>query len=76
MKKVTVYCFEAKLEYLDEYKEEHGRYYTFPFKVMAESSFEARKMLEEWLSDPKQTGLKFKKWLGITPMPSDLVIVP
>ena len=76
MKKVTIYCFEAKLECLDEYKAEEGNSYTVPFKVLAEDSFEARRMLEEWLNEPKQTGWKYKKWLGIMPMPSDLVIVP
>ena len=76
MKEVSIYCFEVKLEYLDEYKEEKGDNYTVPFKVMAENSYKARTMLEEWLSNPKQTGYKFKQWVGITPMPSDLVIVP
>lgn len=74
MKNSTVYCFQVKLEYLDEYKSKHDLYYTVDLKVLAEDKFEARRMLEKWLDNPEQTGWKYKKWLGITPMPSELVI--
>ncbi len=75
LKEVTVYCFAVKLEYLDEYKAKKGNDYTVNLKVLAEDQFKARKMLEEWLSKPEQTGWKYKKWLGITLIPNDLVIL-
>lgn len=76
MKELTTYNFDVKLEYLDEYKGiSKGDYYTVPFQVLAESQGRARTMLEEWLKNPKQTGWKYKTWVGITPMPSNRVIV-
>lgn len=69
LKNATIYCFAVKLEYLDEYKAKCNDY-TVNLKVLAEDQFKARKMLEEWLSKPEQTGWKYKKWLGITPIPA------
>lgn len=75
MRELTTYNFDVKLEYLDEYKATKGNYYTVPFQVLAENQGRARTMIEEWLENPKQTGWKYKTWLGITPMPSNRVIV-
>lgn len=76
IKKFTTYNFEVKLEYLDEYKPKHEfDYYCAPFQVLADDIFEAQRILEDWLSDPKQTGWKYKTWVGITPLPTNSIII-
>lgn len=75
LSEVNVYCFEAKLEYLDEYKEEKGEYFTVPYQVLAEDRHKARGMLEGWLSVPEQTGYKFKQCVGLLPQASKTLIV-
>lgn len=30
---------------------------------------------EEWLSKPLQTGFKYKTWVGITPLPTNSIII-
>lgn len=76
MKELTTYNFAVTLEYLDEYKSKHEvDCYCVPFQVLAEDYFKARTMLEKWLENPKQTGYKFKTWLGIAPMASNSIIV-
>lgn len=76
MKKFTTYNFNVKLEYLDEYKSNHELdYYYVSFQVLANNLYEAQKILEKWLDNPKQTGWKYKSWLNITAMPSSQIIV-
>lgn len=75
LKEATTYCFKAKLEYLDEYKQEKGDCFIIPFQVLAEDQYQAETMLLEWLSNPKQTGYKFKECVGLIPQPSDMVIM-
>ena len=76
MKELTTYNFNVELEYLDEYKNKKGYdYYTVSFQVLAKSQGRARTMIEEWLENPKQTGLKYKTWVGITPIASNRIIV-
>lgn len=75
MREAMVYCFNAKLEYLDEYKSEKGDCFIVPFNVLAKDWYEAKQLLEEWLSKPEQTGYKFKQCVGLIPQPSVTVIV-
>lgn len=75
LKEVNIYCFEAKLEYLDEYKQEKGDCFIVPYQVLAEDQYQAKSMLLEWLSNPKQTGYKFKECVGLIPKPSNMVIM-
>ena len=35
------------------------------FRVMAEDKFKARKILDEWLAKPEQTGYKYSCCVGI-----------
>lgn len=72
---LTTYNFNVKLEYLDECKiEKTSDYYCVPFQVLAKDGFEAQRILEEWLSNPSQTGYKYKTWVGIRPLPSNSVL--
>lgn len=73
---LTTYNFSVKLEYLDEYKKENSdNCYCVPFQVLAKDGFEAQRILEEWLSNPSQTGYKYKTWVGISPLPSNSVLL-
>lgn len=73
---LTTYNFEAKLEYLDEYKEKDGSScFRVPFQVLAEDRFKAQEILEKWLSNPSQTGYKFKKCVGIRLKPANSVLI-
>lgn len=76
MKELMTYNFEVKLEYLDECKSTHPEhYYIVLFQVLAEDKYNARKVLEKWLENPKQTGWKYKTWVGISPKASSSIIV-
>lgn len=75
LKEKCIYCFEAKLEYLDEYKETKGDCFIVPFQVLAEDQYKAEDILLEWLSNPKQTGYKFKECVGLIPKPSNAIIM-
>ena len=45
------------------------------FLKFASDKFEAQRILEHWLSEPEQTGWKYKTWVGITPLPTKSVII-
>ena len=76
MRECTTYNFDVKLEYLDEYKDKHeSDYYCVQFQVLADDKFKAQRILEHWLSEPEQTGWKYKTWVGITPLPTKSVII-
>lgn len=70
IKNKTVYRFEAKLKCVGE-----DKYYFITFNVLAENIGKARTLLEKWLDNPEQTGYKYEKWVGITPLASSLILV-
>lgn len=45
------------------------------FQVLANDSFEAEKMLLEYLSRPEKTGIKYKVCVGLRPLESGEIIV-
>ena len=76
MKEYITYNFDVELEYLDEYKDRHeSNYYCVQFQVLADDRFEAQTILEKWLSQPEQTGFKYKSWVGIAPLPTKSIII-
>lgn len=42
LKEACIYCFDAKLEYLDEYKQEKGDCFIIPYQVLAEDQYQAK----------------------------------
>ena len=76
MKELITYNFKVELEYLDKYKSNHKTdCYYVQFQVLAEDKFEAKEMLEEWLSEPEQTGWQYKSVISITHIASSSIIV-
>lgn len=70
LKEKDIYCFKAKLKRIHD-----DECFVVPFNVLAEDKYKAQTILEEWLSNPKQTGYKFECCVGIIPEPSNRVIV-
>lgn len=68
-KSVTTYNFLAKLEMQD------GSLATWPFQVMAFSQGKAKKILEDYLSHPEITGLRYRVCVGLEPQPANELIV-
>lgn len=65
----TIYCFVAKLKYVGK-----DDCFLVPFKVSAEDRCKAQFILEEWLSEPKQTGFKYEVCVGIIQKPSESMV--
>ena len=45
------------------------------FNILAEDRFEARDLLDKWLSYPAQTGYKYSRCVGIVPEASKFVLI-
>ena len=65
-----VFCFKASLQHV-------GKETTFevPFQVVASDKFEAKSILEQWLSNPAQTGYRYDQLVGLIHEPSTRVLV-
>lgn len=70
LKELSVYCMKARLKYIGK-----DEYYDVPYTVLAEDCYAACSKLEEWLSNPKQTGWKYEECVGIIYEPSSSVLV-
>ena len=66
----TVYRFRANLWKGGEV----GNTMTWDFQVLAEDGTRARNMLLEYLEDPKRTGIKYKKCVGLIGLASELIV--
>lgn len=49
--------------------------FTWDFQVLADTQSEAEKILENYLSEPAQTGLKYKKCVGIKSLSSEEILI-
>lgn len=68
----TVYGFKANLRKVNGQPLDT---YQWPFYVLAKTQGKARQLLEEYLTHPEKTGLKYDKCVGIREMASETVIM-
>ena len=70
LKEMSVYCIKARLKYIGK-----DKYYDIPYTILAKDLYSAHSKLEEWLSNPSQTGWKYEECVGIIYEPSSSVLV-
>lgn len=70
IKELITYCFKAKLQYIDK-----DDYYVVPYQVVAKDKYKAKSILWEWLSNPRQTGYKYRECVGIVECPTIFVLL-
>jgi len=68
-KELIVYNFAAHLEMLD------GSLEYWPFQVMAITQGHAKIILDEYLSHPTDTNIKYRRCVGLKPEISKTIIV-
>lgn len=67
-----VYGFKANLRKVNGQPLDN---FQWPFYVLAETQGKARQLLQEYLSHPERTGLKYDACVGISEMASESIIM-
>ena len=70
LKRYAMFCFEAKLKYIDR-----DEYYIVPFRVLAVNRYRAEAQLWDFLSNPEQTGYKYEECVGLVKQPTSIILM-